>query len=143
MTKLSCNIVEDLLPLYHDGVCSEESRDAISEHLNTCPHCQSILLKMGDIKENMPYLDDAKNIKELSRKMKRKQLSIIMFSLFAFSFITSVGCFIAFQVKGSTVNADGMLVESFGFIPVAFFFAFIGFIALVILTVNEFTNHKK
>ena len=29
-------IVWDLLPLYHDGVCSEKSRAAVEEHLTAC-----------------------------------------------------------------------------------------------------------
>lgn len=34
--KVPCNIIEDLLPLYHDNVCSEESRAMVKEHLQTC-----------------------------------------------------------------------------------------------------------
>ena len=34
--SLPCKVVEDLLPLYHDGVCSEESRILVEEHIQTC-----------------------------------------------------------------------------------------------------------
>ena len=37
---MNCKIVQDLLPLYHDGVCSEESRAAVEEHLAHCPACR-------------------------------------------------------------------------------------------------------
>lgn len=42
MKKLSCEIIKDLLPLYSDGVCSPESRQAVEEHLPDCPACRSL-----------------------------------------------------------------------------------------------------
>lgn len=38
--KLTCNIVQDLLPLYQDKVCSPDSRAAVEEHLKNCPACR-------------------------------------------------------------------------------------------------------
>ena len=40
MDQLDHDIVQDLLPLYHDGVCSDESRAAVEEHLKTCEDCR-------------------------------------------------------------------------------------------------------
>lgn len=37
-----CNIVADLLPLYHDGVCSQDSRDLVEEHLAGCADCRKL-----------------------------------------------------------------------------------------------------
>ena len=34
---MNCGIILDLLPLYHDGVCSPESRAEVEAHLKTCP----------------------------------------------------------------------------------------------------------
>lgn len=36
---IPCDIVEDLLPLYYDGVCSEKSKVLVDEHLKTCTRC--------------------------------------------------------------------------------------------------------
>jgi hypothetical protein len=38
-----CGIVRDLLPLYHDNVCSAESRALVEEHLKTCEECTAEL----------------------------------------------------------------------------------------------------
>lgn len=38
-TKLQCEIVCDLLPLYHDGVVTETTRKAVAEHLDDCESC--------------------------------------------------------------------------------------------------------
>ncbi len=37
---LSCAVARDLLPLYHDGVVSDETRSAVEEHLAGCPDCR-------------------------------------------------------------------------------------------------------
>ena len=41
--KYPCNIIQDLLPLYHDNVCSEESRRAVQQHLPECEACRDYL----------------------------------------------------------------------------------------------------
>ncbi len=41
--KKNCNIIRDLLPLYLDNVCSQESHDLVSEHLKDCSQCQGYL----------------------------------------------------------------------------------------------------
>ena len=43
MENLSCKMIEDILPLYVDGVCSEESRAAVEEHLAQCESCREKL----------------------------------------------------------------------------------------------------
>lgn len=41
--KLNCKIVEDLLPLYVDNVCSEQSKQAVEEHLKECENCRKLI----------------------------------------------------------------------------------------------------
>ena len=43
---MNCDIIKDLLPLYCDGVCSEETSRAVEEHLTTCPACRTLLDEM-------------------------------------------------------------------------------------------------
>ncbi len=40
--KKNCGVVEDLLPLYLDGMCGDESRQLIEEHLADCEDCRSL-----------------------------------------------------------------------------------------------------
>lgn len=44
----SCHIVYDLLPLYVDGACSDESRAYVEEHLAGCPACRKKYEAMAD-----------------------------------------------------------------------------------------------
>lgn len=41
--KVNCGIVEDLLPLYADNVCSEQSRQAVEAHLQECGKCRKLM----------------------------------------------------------------------------------------------------
>lgn len=41
--KLNCNVIRDLLPLYADQICSEESRELVEEHLAECGDCSALL----------------------------------------------------------------------------------------------------
>lgn len=45
--KYNCKIIEDLLPLYADKICSEESRRAVEEHCGECDECQKKLEAMN------------------------------------------------------------------------------------------------
>ena len=40
-TTLPCDIVRDLLPLYHDEVVSDATRQSVSAHLDGCPPCRA------------------------------------------------------------------------------------------------------
>ena len=46
MEQTKCDIVMDLLPLYVDGVCSEESKKIVEEHLKHCEECKQFLENM-------------------------------------------------------------------------------------------------
>ena len=71
--KLPCEMIQDLLPLYHDGVCSEVSKTVVQEHLKTCAQCASAL-KAIDTEIVIPELevDAAKPLKSIKRKWKMK-----------------------------------------------------------------------
>lgn len=43
---MSCDVVQDLLPLYIDKCCSEESRDIVESHLNECADCKAVFESM-------------------------------------------------------------------------------------------------
>lgn len=73
--KTSCKIIEDLLPMYHDGICSEESSALIEEHLRECPNCSQILASLrGEIQleKDMPA-DDLKPLEEIQQQITREK----------------------------------------------------------------------
>lgn len=70
---MNCGIIRDLLPLYHDGVCSPESRGEVEEHLKTCPDCRGALAAMdAPLPEvEKAAADDAAAVKKISGAWKR------------------------------------------------------------------------
>lgn len=44
--KMPCYLVRDLLPLYHDGVCGEETAADVREHLDGCENCRAALAEL-------------------------------------------------------------------------------------------------
>ena len=36
MSKISCHIIQDILPLYVDGIVSEDTKEMVEEHLREC-----------------------------------------------------------------------------------------------------------
>lgn len=68
--KLSCDVIQDLLPLYHDGVCSEESKTIVEEHIATCAACKDMLHGLRE--ESAPDTVDAASIlKNIGKAWKR------------------------------------------------------------------------
>lgn len=73
--KKKCDIIRDLLPLYHDNVCSDESRREVEEHLAECESCREEL-KMMDTTFTAPHVEDdeKKAVKASSRALKKAEL---------------------------------------------------------------------
>ena len=72
--KISCEIIKDLLPLYLDSVCSNDSKAVIDEHLVACENCKAELQAMQNsfsLKSVGENLNEAEAVKNLSKKWKR------------------------------------------------------------------------
>ena len=67
--KISCNIIEDLLPLYVDDMVSEDSRQLVEEHLKVCPTCRRMQEEI--MREN--HLTDVKKGSDSVQTNKMKQ----------------------------------------------------------------------
>ena len=44
--NISCNIIKDLIPSYIDQICSDESKQAVDEHISTCKACKAYMETM-------------------------------------------------------------------------------------------------
>ena len=79
--KVSCEIIKDLLPLYYDGVCSNDSSAMIEKHLLECDNCKAELKEMdGVLPINSPEqnLIEADAVKNLSKKWKHGMLKSLL-----------------------------------------------------------------
>ena len=105
LEKASCEIIKDMLPLYYDNVCSDDSKRMIEEHLSQCNNCKVEFEKIQDEihspeKSIMENKTDSNVIKNISTSWKRWRLKsfikggIISALLMIIIFLGYVGLFI-------------------------------------------------
>ena len=89
MITNKCEIVEDLLPLYVDDICSEESRNLVEEHIEHCDECKKQLEYM---KENIviPQNVDTKILKKIKRRNRMEKIIIAVVCSIALCFIMNL-----------------------------------------------------
>ena len=79
MSKISCEVIQDMLPLYYDNVCSNDSKKMVEEHLSYCDNCKMELEKIQDEvhipeKKIIENRNDGNVIKKISTAWKRVRL---------------------------------------------------------------------
>lgn len=75
--KITCNIIDDLLPLYIDGGCAKESIELIEEHLKECSFCREKLHRMqSDNFESPAEVVDIPQFASFAKKVKRHRLRV-------------------------------------------------------------------
>ncbi|MDE6518109.1 MAG: zf-HC2 domain-containing protein, partial [Acetatifactor sp.] len=75
--KLSCNVIRDLLPLYADQICSDESKNLVEEHLAECGDCSALLEQMHSMEiESHLRLETGDVLRHQASFFKRKSAMI-------------------------------------------------------------------
>ena len=70
--KLPCDVVQDLLPLYVDGVCSADSRQLVDAHLAECDDCRRVLADLQESEAEVAFHADAKAVIRAHNKHQSK-----------------------------------------------------------------------
>lgn len=98
----NCDLIKDLLPLYADEVCSEESRKAVAEHISGCSTCRSMLEKM-----NKQLVVNVNNdIGTLKRIKRRLWIERIVIGLIAAGVLITGGWLGGFYVFNTEQTMD-------------------------------------
>ena len=71
-----CSVIQDLLPLYIDGVCSEESRKLVEGHLAECTVCGQMLEEMKNTAPVANRQTDLRAAEVLKQIKKRIRLAL-------------------------------------------------------------------
>ena len=75
--RYECEMIQDLLPLYQDNVCSTSSKKIVEEHVTNCENCRNMLqlLKSTAYEE---FLENEKNVvlDAHAKKERRRSLTI-------------------------------------------------------------------
>ncbi len=75
-----CDVIKDLLPLYADEVCSDESRREVEEHIRACPECKAELEKLRWNVAVSPQ-KDADVLKRIKRRLRIEKLVVCLIAL--------------------------------------------------------------
>lgn len=77
---MKCNIARDLFPLYFDGLCSEDTKKQLEEHLESCESCRQLKQSMEQESvlpdDNQEWKQSILPLKKVKKKMRRKNLQI-------------------------------------------------------------------
>lgn len=85
MNEISCNVIKDILPLYIDGVVSDDSKRLLDRHLANCEKCrkEADILRSSLVLPSSPSveLSEAQHFKRLKKKLNIRRLFIILIAL--------------------------------------------------------------
>lgn len=125
MSKIPCEMIQDILPLYVDGLTSETTDQEIRQHLDTCESCKDVYEAMSDEPELAGGLNDLPEIEYL-KQVKRKNLKRVVGAvlavfllgaalLFAKYFVIGVPVgeyFVAVTAEEDTLLIEGTILDS-------------------------------
>lgn len=109
--KLQCEIVQDLLPSYVDGLTSDVTNEAVKEHLEGCEKCTRTIERM---KEKDEVEMDASQEKEIDflKKTRRKTWCAVFVSALLVIGLVAGGLFIRFYCIGTTIYPETVVCRA-------------------------------
>lgn len=124
--KYPCNLIKDILPLYHDGVVSKDSKNAVEEHFMECEDCKTYYEKMcqADELEEAAFDEEiakktANSFKEVSKALSKKIIkALLIISMVAIGVVIGLWALIVLYVTKTAsdtwethydINEYGML----------------------------------
>lgn len=127
--KIPCEIIQDLLPSYVDGITNTVSNETINEHVKECQKCARILSDMQE--EPGSFSSVESNNREIDYLKKVKRKNRIRVVVIAFAAILLIGCVIGLfrriyggsyllnnidysvEVNGSDISVTGTIPDGF------------------------------
>ena len=100
-----CEVIRDLIPLYVDGCCSENTRTLVEEHLAVCPACKEEYDLMKNAFTELTSAPPAKNFTRVNfTRVKEWKASLLQSVLLFASFLA-----ITFGVAMEAASPSGLL----------------------------------
>lgn len=121
--KLSCAVVQDLLPLYVDGVCSDESKHLVEAHLAECADCRALCTALKESEAEALFQADTKTVLRAHAKRQSK-LALAIGVLIAVFLTAIMGVMLYVTLRGwsdwqttVTVGASLLLLAGLTAVP--------------------------
>ena len=81
---MDCDVIKDLIPLYIDGCCSEESKRLVKEHIEKCDECKRLIEDMVAPTEVASVSVAPKTFNKVNEWTASVMQSVLLFLSFAF-----------------------------------------------------------
>jgi Predicted integral membrane protein len=149
---MKCEIIQDLLPSYVDGLCSNASRTLITEHLSTCKECQTFLANISsnleskaiDEQEIDQYIEEKKLVTNSKKKIHFDIFCKILKILFYTIIILNIICVIIEYVNikyGYQIKYPQIFFNRLG--SVYLVLIFINILPLIISSIGIIVLNRK
>jgi len=107
---MKCNVVRDLFPLYFDGLCSEETRKQLEEHLEHCDACRRLRQNLEAEQEwhgeNPEWNPSIVPLKKVKKKIRRKNILIGVCLFFLLLFMVCVSLLAYGQINKKGISFE-------------------------------------
>lgn len=113
---MECNVVKDLIPLYIDDCCSEESAKIVKDHLENCTSCKEIFESMNASSDVLSVVSAPKKLSRINDWKASILQSVLLFVSFA---IITVGVALEAATPLGLMNgywALSLVIPSTGFL---------------------------
>lgn len=123
MANVSCNTINDLLPLYLDGALSEDSEGLVKEHLDGCAACGAVYHELKDTKlpiQQGRAAADKRTFKGIQRKIRRKRLLtaciaaglVVILTFGIYFFLAVMEFYVPYEKSGLFMDGNVLKVKN-------------------------------
>ncbi len=116
--EITCNVIADLLPLYKEGICSDDSLALVESHLEVCDECRRLA---GDIElppaDETSRPDEIETFRKIGRKLRFNRFTKAMAAVFCVMLVVFGiwnGAWLAMKYLPYRRLAEGMDKPKFG-----------------------------
>lgn len=110
MSKLECNIVQDLIPSFADCLVSEKTAKEIENHLSACENCSRLYNEMVN-GEDIEQKEAEKEIDYLKKiKIKIKKIVVGIFAVFILIIIILIGLYSFIGVEDEAYSVSNLTI---------------------------------
>lgn len=115
MSEITCSIIQDLLPIYKEEIVSEDTRQLVEKHLETCELCRKELEMMDTEIDDTRYAptekEEEKIIRSFRRKICKKQMIIAVISMLIAMTVSIIGMKLYHDSKRPDINGNEMIAS--------------------------------
>lgn len=102
--KYECEVIQDLLPLYQDNLCSDKSRTIVEEHIRECAVCRKIAGQISDNTVEVKLLKEKNTVLQEHQKLVKRKTTTIGMTMAGVLTIPVLVCLICNIVIGHALD---------------------------------------